>query len=176
MYYTGIGSRNTPEKVLDLFTNIAKYLATKDFILRSGAADGADSAFEKGCDIVNGPKEIYLPWRGFNNSKSQLIVEDVDAFEIARKYHPYWTNLKAGAKKLQARNSHQVLGLDLHTPSEFIICYTENGKREGGTGQALRIAEDYHIPIFDVGAYDDIFNFRIDFWRFLEKNYKKGEK
>ena len=176
MYYTGIGARNTPDKVLDLFTNIAKYLATKDFTLRSGAANGADSAFEKGCDISNGSKEIYLPWRGFNNSKSPLIVEDVEAFEIAKKYHPYWTNLKAGAKKLQARNSHQVLGLDLHTPSEFIICYTENGKRGGGTGQALRIAEDYNIPIFDVGLYDDIFKFRIDFWKFLEENYEKGVK
>ena len=72
MYYTGIGARNTPDKVLDLFTNIAKYLATKDFTLRSGAANGADSAFEKGCDISNGSKEIYLPWRGFNNSKSPL--------------------------------------------------------------------------------------------------------
>ena len=60
MYYTGIGARNTPDKVLDLFMNIAKYLATKDFTLRSGAANGADSAFEKGCDISNGSKEIYL--------------------------------------------------------------------------------------------------------------------
>lgn len=173
MYYTGIGARNTPEKILDLFINISKYLGTKDFTLRSGAANGADSAFEKGCDISNGSKEIYLPWRGFNNSKSQLIVEDIEAFNIAEKYHPYWINLKAGAKKLQARNSHQVLGLDLHTPSEFIICYTENGKRSGGTGQALRIAEAYDIPIFDVGAYDDIFKFKIEFWKFLINNYGK---
>lgn len=171
MYYTGIGSRETPEKVLELFTNIAKYLASSNFTLRSGAAKGADAAFEKGVDIVHGKKEIFLPWKGFQNSKSELIVTDKRAFEIAEKYHPYWNNLKSGAKKLQARNSHQVLGIDLNTPSEFIICYTKNGKRNGGTGQALRIADAYNIPIFDVGNYSDIFNFKLDFWQFLNEQY-----
>jgi len=96
-----------------------------------------------------------LPWRGFEGSASTLIVKDKRAFEIAEKYHPYWHNLSDGAKKLQARNSHQVLGADLNTPSDFIICWTKNGKGSGGTGQALRIAKAYDIPVFDAGKYDD---------------------
>lgn len=159
-YYAGIGSRETPSDVLTIFEKVGKFLAQKDFILRSGHAEGADKAFENGCDKVNGLKEIYLPWKGFEGSESDLIVFDIRAFEIAEKYHPYWNNLKQGGQKLQARNSHQVLGSDLETPSSFVLCWTKNGKGSGGTGQAIRIAKAYDIPIFDAGKYksEDIGN------------------
>lgn len=152
-YYTGIGSRKTPEIFLDLFEQVGETLADCDFILRSGGANGADSAFEKGCNNLNGEKEIYLPWRGFNNSKSNLIVYDRRAFNIARKYHPRFNSLKSGAQKLMARNTHQILGQDLNTPTTFVICWTPNGSGQGGTGQAIRIAKDYNIPVFDCGKY-----------------------
>lgn len=132
--YAGIGSRSTPTEIQHLIYQIAKSLAKSGFILRSGGAQGADRAFERGCDYVNGKKEIYLPWPGFENSKSTLVVNNPKSFEIAEKYHPYWHNLSPGARKLQARNSHQVLGHDLSSASNFIICYTKGGKRTGGTG------------------------------------------
>ena len=156
IYYAGIGSRKTPRKYIEVFQRVAKYLATQGVVLRSGGADGADKAFEIGCDLVNGKKEVYIPWKGFNNSNSRLVVTDKKAFEIAQKYHPQWAILSQGARKLQARNCHQVLGHDLKTPSNFIICWTPEGKGQGGTGQALRIARDYNIPYFDCGNYDDI--------------------
>jgi hypothetical protein len=167
IYYAGIGSRETPTEILTVFENIGQYLAQNNFILRSGHADGADQAFERGCDKVNGKKEIYLPWNGFEGSKSNLIVEYGEAYEIGEKFHPYWHNLKDGAKKLQARNSHQVLGKDLNTPSKFIICWTKNGKGQGGTGQALRIAKHYHISIFDAGGYLNTVDFRLKLFEFL---------
>lgn len=156
MFYTGIGSRETPIEIQNLFINVGRYLTKKKFILRSGHAEGADQAFEKGCDLVSGRKEIYLPWKGFEGSNSNLIVEDEEAFEIAERFHPYWHNLKQGAKKLQARNSHQILGKDLKTLSKFVICWTKKGKGVGGTGQAIRIAEHYNIPVFDAGKYDNL--------------------
>jgi hypothetical protein len=155
-YYAGIGSRETPIEILKLFTQVGKFLANKSYILRSGHAEGADSAFEYGCDMVSGSKEIYIPWKRFGGSDSELVVQEGRAFEIAKEFHPNWNKLSDGAKKLQARNSHQVLGKDLNTPSDFIICWTKNGKGTGGTGQAIRIAKHYNIPIFDAGGYDDI--------------------
>ena len=153
IYYTGIGSRKTPVGIQDLLINIGKYLATERFILRSGHAKGADQAFEKGCDLVKGGKEIFLPWNKFEDSDSKLLVRDRKAFEIAERFHPNWHNLSSGARKLQARNSHQVLGCDLDTPSSFVICWTEGGKGKGGTGQSIRIAVHYNIPILDIGRY-----------------------
>ncbi len=154
-YYAGIGSRETPENIQTLMSQMAIHLALNGYTLRSGAAQGADSAFEIGCDYVKGKKEIFLPWAKFQNSNSQLIVCDKRAYEIAEKYHPYWHNLTQGAKKLQARNSHQILGWDLETPTEFVICYTSKGSKKGGTGQAIRIAEAYNIPVFDCGFYEE---------------------
>lgn len=169
-YYAGIGSRETPKVVEDLMSQMARHLATHGYTLRSGGAEGADSAFEAGCDIVNGNKEIYLPWPKFQNSISNLIVKDDKAYKIAEEFHPYWHNLSQGARKLQARNSHQVLGENLSTPSAFIICYTKNGKRKGGTGQATRIADAHNVPIFDCGLYEDNIDLLKDEYReFLKR-------
>lgn len=167
-YYAGIGSRETPEFMLLVFEEIGGFLAKQGFTLRSGGAKGADKAFENGCDKVKGNKEIYLPWEGFEDSDSMLIVRNPKAFEIAEQFHPYWHNLKQGARKLQARNSHQVLGKDLNTPSDFIICWTKNGNGSGGTGQALRVAKHYNIPVFDAGKYSNLDDLLVNLKEFLE--------
>lgn len=167
--YAGIGSRNLPENVEKVFISLGKFFGSKGIALRSGGASGADQAFERGCDMSDGRKEIYLPWYRFEDSNSKLIVSNPKAFEIGEKYHPYWHNLKQGARKLQARNSHQVLGLDLETPCDFIMCYTKNGKGSGGTGQALRIAKDYNIPVFDAGLYEnDIKQLKLEINKFIK--------
>lgn len=168
MNYCGIGSRSCPNEFLDYFTLAGSFLAIEGLTLRSGGANGCDKAFEDGCNAVGGKKEIYLPWNGFNGSKSNLVVKDQRAFDIAKKYHPYWYNLKDGAKKLQARNSHQVLGWDLKSPTNFILCWTKNGEMVGGTSQALRIAEDYNIPIFNFGKYKIVEDSYKPFKEFLE--------
>lgn len=59
MIYTGIGSRETPPEIQEIMTNYARKLDKLGFILRSGGAMGADTAFEKGSTN----KEIYLPWK-----------------------------------------------------------------------------------------------------------------
>jgi len=169
-YYAGIGSRETPNEILKLFEKVGKFLAKKGFILRSGGAGGSDQAFENGNDLVNGKKEIYLPWRNFEGSDSKLVVNDVKAYKLAEKFHPYWHNLSQGAKKLQARNGHQILGWDLNTPSNFVICWTEKGKGKGGTGQGLRIAKAYEIPVFDAGRFDNIDEIRLTLKEFLIQN------
>lgn len=172
MYYAGIGSRETPVEILNLMNQIAKHLAKLGITLRSGGAEGADKAFEDGCDLVNGPKEIYLPWKNFQNSTSQLIVgpEGSKAYLIAEEHHPYWHNLSQGARKLQARNSHQILGQDLQTPSDFVVCYTKKGKGAGGTGQAMRLAKSMNIPIFDCGLYEQDLELLKNEYRVFLKN------
>lgn len=169
-YYAGIGSRDTPEDVLQYFYQLGYFFAVKGLILRSGAAQGADKHFEYGADKANGEKEIYLPWGNFEGSSSNLIVSNIEAYDIAEKFHPYWSNLSVGAKKLQSRNSHQVLGKDLRTPSSFIICWTKNGRGQGGTGQAIRMAESYTIPVFDAGKYKEIKEVKLALKTFLIKN------
>lgn len=145
------------------------WLSRKNFILRSGHADGADSAFERGSIKAGGEVEIYVPWAGFNGSHSTYILkEDDGAYEIAEKFHPYYSKLSQGAKKLQARNSYQVLGHDLNTPSAFVLCWTKDGKGGGGTGQAIRVAQHYSIPVLDFGKFKEVSDMRAAFNQFIK--------
>lgn len=150
MIYAGIGSRETPPDVIDTMETIGKYLAEAGHTLRSGHAGGADMAFENGCDIVNGGKTIFLPWKGFNGSNSQYYSISKEALDIAEAFHPAWERLSQGAQKLMARNAYQILGYDLDTPADFIVCWTVKGQKTGGTGQALRMAEHWDVPVFNL--------------------------
>lgn len=148
-YYTGVGSRQTPTGISTIMTDVAKFLSETGCVLRSGGAEGADSFFEAGVPDPT-KKEIYLPWKDFNGNKSPLFRVTDEALKLASKYHPAWNKLSYGARKLMGRNGYQVLGYDLKTPSAFVLCWTKDGKEIGGTAQAMRIAKDYKIPVYNL--------------------------
>ena len=149
--YAGIGSRTTPDDICEAMTKIAIYLAGHGWVLRSGHADGADKAFERGARF----KEIFLPWHGFNGSKPGQLGHTVPDItermtQIAKDFHPNWAACSSAARKMHIRNVCQVLGADCVTPAKMVICWTPNGKGSGGTGQAIRIAKGFNIPVFDL--------------------------
>lgn len=153
--YAGIGSRETPEEVCHYMSEFAKHADSLGYTVRSGGAAGADEAFE-----VVDAKEIYLPYKGFNK-KEGILPGDFDiakAEEIASRYHPAWPYLKPYQKAFHTRNSCQMFGRNLVAPSIFVICWTKNGKVDGGTGQALRIAIDNNIPIYNLAIEEDLNN------------------
>ena len=131
--YAGIGSRETPPEVLEDMTAIAAIMATAGWTLRSGAAIGADSAFERGA----GPKEIFT---------AQSDIPEW-AFTQAERFHPAWHRCSSYAQRLHARNSLIIFGPNGDAPVERIICWTPGGAITGGTGQALRIARHFSIPV-----------------------------
>jgi hypothetical protein len=157
--YTGVGSRETPVPILGIMSVVAYYLAKAGYTLRSGAAPGADTAFETGAWAAvdsdgTAKPEIYLPWRDFENRSSPFRAEPQDeAFTLAAQFHPSWDKLTQGGRALHARNVHQVLGFNVNAPdiSGFLICWTRDGKGGGGTGQALRIARHYGVrEVYDL--------------------------
>lgn len=153
MIYMGVGSRSAPIEVQTDLAGIASFLARGGNVLRSGGADGSDQAFEMGCDVNDGPKEIYLPWKGFNRNQSPLFNVTREARLLSKLYHPKWEVMGNVARDLMGRNAYQALGLDLKTPADFMVCWTPGGEEVGGTGQAIRLANHYRIPIFNLGAF-----------------------
>lgn len=157
--YAGIGSRETPPEILRLMSRVAMRLADRGYVLRSGGAAGADAAFEAGSGFAS---EIYLPWRGFNDHESPLFEPTADAFKLAANLHPNWSRLDERSRCLMARNGHQVLGLDLRSPVDFVVCWTpdgceteaQRGHRTGGTGQAIALANRHDIPVFNLANPD----------------------
>lgn len=158
-YYAGIGARATPLHVMSLMTGVASLLEEKGYILRSGGADGADTAFEKGVELdIN--KHIYLPYDGF---KSKWVEEDSCYRYITKSdsnyipahqsliHHPRGLALSTTAKAMMIRNYFQVAGIDAEGWSDFIICWTPDGKDVGGTSQAIRIAKSKDIKVYNLG-------------------------
>lgn len=175
--YAGIGSRDTPDEIQREMTAIAAALEKLGLILGSGGADAADLAFERGV-VDPAMKHIFLPWQGFNESNSPHYPRDREidrkAHHLASLHHPGWDVMLAKANatgrdektvraarkarasmKLHARNGYQVLGDDLNTPVPFVLCWTADGGPTGGTGQAIRIAEDRGIPVFNLFFPED---------------------
>jgi hypothetical protein len=158
LLYAGIGSRNTPEPILDYMRKVACRLAARGYVLRSGAASGADSAFEQGAVAVNGACEIWLPWTGFNGHADTGLYPSDGHHQYASTVHPAWDRLSRGPKSLHARNVGQVLGADLRTPVKFVLCYTPDGceteegrtRETGGTATAIVIAARSAIPVFNL--------------------------
>ena len=156
--YAGIGSRETPRDVLDLMTRIAEKLSRQDWVLRSGGAKGADSAFEKG---AGGWKEIYT-----TDDCEEWCLEKVEKFVPADR--PPLRTMKPFIQKLLGRNMKQVFGPDGNVPSRFVICWTSDGKDAGGTGYAIRAAWDAGIPVFNLQREDH----RQRLENFVEKGVK----
>ena len=157
LFYAGIGSRETPTHIQTIMNQVARYLENEGWILRSGGATGADSAFEEG--IHDEAKEIYLPWAGYNNHPSELNPKKYpftqQEQDFTAHYHPRWSACSPSAKLLHQRNTRIVIGCEqIHGAvvqlSRFIICWTIKGAVTGGTGQALRIARHYQIPIINL--------------------------
>lgn len=151
--YAGVGARETPSDVLTLMNNIAAHLSNCDFTLRSGGANGADTAFSVGSN----KSEHYLPWPKYNGNSSTLCEPSLEAIEIASKFHPNWGACSQGVRKLHGRNAHIILGENLDSPVDFVICWTKNGKDSGGTGLAIRLAEFLDIPVYNLHS-DEIRN------------------
>jgi hypothetical protein len=166
-FYSGIGSRETPDTVCNFMTVIASELEERDYILRSGGADGADSAFERGVKLH---KEIWIPWLGFNNNKSPLLPISAAAYDIAATVHPVWSRLKPAVKSLHARNCHQILGADLNTKSSFVLCWTEGAEIKGGTATAIKLALYNSIPVLNFGKWVSVASMRDAFEDFLILN------
>lgn len=141
--YAGIGSRQTPEVVQVLMADLAGFYARNQYTLRSGGAQGADQAFERGCDLYNGPKEIF--------TSDSTHIDQEWVHKLVWDFHPNPYALKGRSFRLMARNGLQVFGADGQTPVQFIFCWTPGGKISGGTGQALRIARQYAIPVYNLG-------------------------
>lgn len=155
--YTGIGSRSTPKAVCEQFTDIARRLALADWALRTGGAEGADTAFEDGAIKASGRRAIFLPWAWFAGRTSSETEVCDRAMLIASTIHPAWNSLNEGSRKLHGRNIYQVLGKGLDRPSAFVLCWTPDGcessetrtRVTGGTGTAIAIASIRKIPVYN---------------------------
>src|SRR5205807_1968611 len=83
-----------------------------------------------------------------------VMGDNLQAALLAAQYHPQWKQLSVGERKLHTRNVAEVLGprLDRDEASVVAIVWTPGGRGQGGTGQAIRIARAYQVPVVDLAC------------------------
>lgn len=155
--YAGIGARNTPDNILQVMVKTGKLLAKDGLCCNTGMAQGADQAFARGACLGNGALKLCLPWASYEQETQQHLWGNItkvvvdpklhtEAYLSVQKYHPNPANLKPAVVKLHARNYLIIEGV------EFVVCYSPNGAPIGGTGQAIRMASDMEITIYNLGV------------------------
>lgn len=154
-----IGARATPLPILTEMEAIGLQLAVRGIGMRSGDADGADTAFYRGASCINPKLFQRLPGR---------IGHYIEWQQHAAMFHPNWAACDERARSNHARNSAVMLGpspMSAPEPVIAVVCWTEGGAVIGGTGQALRIAASplYNIPVFNLAVRPVA-----DFWSWLD--------
>lgn len=167
VYWTGVGSRRSSIENRPLMTAFAQAMAAKGAILRSGAAPGPDTWFEEG--VPPHLRRIYVPNASFGKRKRDEIIvpKEVNlmrwmkACSIAESLHPLGRHMTQEVRDLMGRNVFQVLGDDLKTPSQFLVCdapdivYDDAGRVvdvDGGTGMAVRLAALHNVPVYHLAV------------------------
>lgn len=180
-HYSGIGAEETPTDVQKSMEKISLFLYKKKFIMRSGHCRGADWSFEKPLlPYINKREkvaEIYLGWNNFGREEhgikkvwhdginyftftnfSKSIQEKAE--KLAASVHEDWEECGKWAKLLLSRDVLQLLGQDLKTPSNFVVCWTPGGKDIGGSRIVIRLAKKNGIPVYNLGNKDGLDKFR----------------
>lgn len=167
IYYTAVGSRETPIEICNLMTKIASELEQNsnnskfNYILRSGRAIGADSAFEKG--IKNPKNKCIYTIKNFDFSPENYEMCKSEILSILDS-NLNFDNYGKNAQILILRDVNQVLG-SIKTElvkSKFLICWTKHlnyyikpPNACGGTRFAVRIALKHGIPVFNLLKKED---------------------
>ena len=155
--YAGVGARKTPAPVLDAMKDMATYLAGRGWHLRTGGAKGADDAFARAAPAER--RTVYLPWRGYNGwSETEgraLTAQELRSLRAAAEpHHPAWQRCPARVRDLHARNVAILVGVNMREPVRAMVCWSEGGRVEGGTGMAIRLARHYRIPVLNLAGMD----------------------
>lgn len=171
-----IGSRELEQKEvyfkdIPLCHNVCLRLAKLGVVFTSGLCelgmDGiAQKAYSQAVDLGYAKEdqfEVYVSDQ-YNIRKSTLprkhlaVVRNKDLIgeteRLASEVHPAWDRCNEWARGMHSRNCHQIFGYDLKYPVDAVICWTPNGKIQGGTATAIKLALKANIPVFNLGIED----------------------
>lgn len=152
--YTGIGARNPKIAVQEIINYISATLAKKDYILYSGGAPGCQTCFEKGCDENYGMKNIFIPWKGYNNSTSPLVSWGRKVTPTSSPLVTKWEQMAPEIRYIHIRNIQLLLGYNLDKPTKFVISWFPYLSYEYGT--IMKYAKHFNIPVFNIFIATDL--------------------
>lgn len=154
--YAGIGDVNIPENIKNLIHMLAEELAKDGYILRTGGAKGADTAFIEGCDKAKGIKEVFYPSDLHVNAKTLKIAKEIHGhWEYCENKLPKPGNKYSFPVQAHCRNMKIINGDVLNNPVEFTIAYQDINQVTGGTWQGIKYSQKLGIKVYNLFVEKD---------------------
>lgn len=133
---------------------IGAHLAEGGHTISTGNAPGADQAFALGANLANRPElvELYLPWPDF---QERAVMRGNRVFHVADatpEHEQLALQAAAGqyqgsASNLFLRNAMIIRRFD--KPVDAVYAWPRlNAPDWGGTGHAIRVAQELGIPVY----------------------------
>jgi hypothetical protein len=151
--YAILLNKGVPDNELDYIKSLIPKLS-KDYILRTSGLEPNELFYN-----LADKKELYLPWRDFNNLQSKFTWTDDKALEICSIFSPTFKDIKDSVKKIIATSVRVILGNTLKSRVTFFITYSEDGCesvknksfKTGNVGLPIALASTIKIPVFNLG-------------------------
>jgi hypothetical protein len=153
--YAGIGSRQTPPEIEHDIRCIVAKCNARGYMLRSGAAE-VRTRCSRGTPQGRALPALEAVREDMDDGVSHCVLRRVGGRVLpGRNTHPRWDRCTDAARKLHARNAHQILGINLNDPVDFVVCWTPNGAEVGGTRTGIVIARNFGIPVWNLANERD---------------------
>ena len=100
--------------------------------------------------ITRHRRTVYIPWRRYNGWSDSVgravAAQKLRMLQVAAAphhpawHHPAWQRCRARVRDLHARNVAILVGVNMREPVHAMVCWTEGGRVEDGTGMVIRLA------------------------------------
>jgi len=141
-----IGSRDADDTQYEAAMGLAEGLSRIGVYINTGGALRIDQAAMQG--TIDGYLNVFLPWASYN---AEIIPQHAKRTVYDSRIHTEWTisvqmfhpapgRLTRGAFALHARN------YGIIRPTKLVVAFP-NETGGGGTGQGIRIAKHFGIPL-----------------------------
>lgn len=148
--------KDFPQEVKTSLYNIASKLIQKKYTVR---VHGGDKEFiDKVATLSDKFVEVYLPWRGFNESDSKHTFNTATSKEIARTNFLGWEKIPDSVKAILASQVRLVFGDKNNSIILCLITWSKDGasrsaevtKDTGRSGFIIKVAATYSFPVVNI--------------------------
>lgn len=158
--YAVVGNRDTPAGALALAKDMAAKLASRGFTARLGGMDGLDKTIADA--LTPQAYELQLPWKNFGGFESKTSYSSPEVMAIAKHFSDTWDTLKLPIQGFLGKNVRVLLGEKTKSIAMFLVVHSEDGaehirevtSRTGSVGHAIKIANHFNIPVFNLQKQD----------------------
>jgi hypothetical protein len=152
--YAGITNPDTPPDIVQQIAKLASRLSESGYTCRTSGGSEGDDAFENNSTL----SEVHIPWKKFNNKETKFNKNLPEAADLVKPFHPTFDAMKPAVQAIIARGAHVILGQNLQSPVQFVLCWSadglENAKdrgiKSGFIGIPIALAATNRIPVFNL--------------------------